>query len=59
VGGQNEREFVYYPGTFELLAIIDKTKTINLVHTDSVGLPHGAGVKSLFLINHKYSIISA
>ena len=40
VGGDNPREFVYYPGTFELLAIIDKSKTIHLVHTDSVGLPH-------------------
>ncbi|MBU1170098.1 MAG: RHS domain-containing protein, partial [Proteobacteria bacterium] len=39
VGGRNSREFVYYPGSFEPLAIIDQNKTINLVHTDSVGLP--------------------
>jgi RHS repeat-associated protein len=35
-----EREFVYYPGSFEPLAVIDDTKTVNLIHTDSVGLPH-------------------
>jgi RHS repeat-associated protein len=35
-----EREFVYYPGSFEPLAIIDDTKAVNLVHTDSVGLSH-------------------
>ena len=38
-GGTNEREFVYYPGTFEPLAIIDKNKKVHYVHTDSVGLP--------------------
>jgi RHS repeat-associated protein len=37
---EKEREFVYYPGSFEPLAIIDDTKAVNWVHTDSVGLPH-------------------
>jgi len=34
------REFVYYPGSFKPLAIIEDNGSINLIHTDSVGLPH-------------------
>jgi type VI secretion system Hcp family effector len=39
VGGNKAREFVYYPGSFEPLAIIDNARNIHYVHTDSVGLP--------------------
>ncbi|MBU1168012.1 MAG: type VI secretion system tube protein Hcp, partial [Proteobacteria bacterium] len=39
LGEDNPREFVYYPNTFELLAIIDKDKKVHYVHNDSVGLP--------------------
>ncbi len=35
----NQREFVNYPDSFEPLAIIDGNGTINLIHTDVVGLP--------------------
>lgn len=39
VGGDNGREYVYYPYSFVPFAIIDKDKKVHYVHTDSVGLP--------------------
>ena len=33
------REYVYYPNSFEPLAIIEENGSINLIHTDAVGLP--------------------
>ena len=39
VGGDNYREFVFYPGTFVPLAFIDKDRHVFYFHNDAVGLP--------------------
>ena len=39
VGGNNPREFVFYPGTFIPLAFIDKDRHVFYFHNDAVCLP--------------------
>ena len=38
--GKGSREFVFYPDSFEPLAIIDKYKDIYYFQNDAIGLPH-------------------
>ncbi|MCP3944984.1 MAG: hypothetical protein GY710_26390 [Desulfobacteraceae bacterium] len=37
--GKDKREFIYYPGTFEPLAVVDKDKKIFYFNNDLAGLP--------------------
>jgi RHS repeat-associated protein len=38
--GDGVREYVYYPDSFEPLAVIDANKQVFFIHNDHIGLPH-------------------